>query len=295
MQSRGLNKETIDSISTYIDNLDYTEPLYQNYDVLRNNIDALDLKGSSKASIFNAIKNIDSLNHIDETINNLDDAILKSYMNESVKVYRALKGVPEENLTNMVGKNLNNKGYTSTTPVYDSSFAKYDEYNTVIEMNIPKGTQGIDIRRFSAYDVENEILLNENYLTVFDVKKRTVDKNGKEKNIIKGYVLSKDKSGYAEIYNQEQSLIQNKKEKVWDKIVNKIKSLFSKKDETYKYVAHNESREVIGTNEKTKEDFKKNLKVKDIPICSPSKTENQILNIKNNNLPNTYYEHNAYE
>ena len=209
LQARGLNKETIDNISNYINDLDYSKPLHENYDILRNNIDSLDLPGSSKASMFTATKNMNNLNHIDETINSLDDALSKSYINESVKVYRALKGVPEESLTNMVGKSFNNKGYTSTTPVYESSFAKYDEYNTVIEMNIPKGTQGIDITRFSDYDsVENEILLNDNDLTVFETKKGIIDKNEKSKNIIKGYALSKDRSGYENL--EEKNMLINK-------------------------------------------------------------------------------------
>ena len=80
LQARGLNKETIDNISNYINDLDYSKPLHENYDILRNNIDSLDLPGSSKASMFTATKNMNNLNHIDETINSLDDALSKSYI-----------------------------------------------------------------------------------------------------------------------------------------------------------------------------------------------------------------------
>ncbi len=206
LEARGLNNESIQKISNYIGNLDYNVPLYKNYDIMKDNIDKLYYPNSIKASVLATIKDINNLVHIDKTINSLDDVLSKSSINESLIVYRALKNFPKEKLDVMNGITINNKGYMSTTPVYESSFAKYSDYNTVMEIYIPKGTQGIDITRFSDYDnVENEILLNENDLTIFETKIGVIDKNGEEKNIIKGYVLSKKRDIYDGLYNNTKT------------------------------------------------------------------------------------------
>ena len=193
LQTRRIPNETIDIIITSISNLDYRKPLYLNYDCMKEIIDKLNISSSNKASILGTIQNINKLIHIDKTINQLDDALSKSMVDESIKVYRALKGVTKKSLVSMDNQVIHNPGYTSTTPIYDDCFAKYDDYDTVIEMSIPKGTQGLDITRFSDYDsVENEILLYDNDLIVYDINMGIKDKNNKEMNFIKGYVVSND-------------------------------------------------------------------------------------------------------
>ena len=135
-----------------------------------------------------------------------------------MKLYRAVKSsylekaLPEgADLSSLVGKTVSNNGQTSTSPLYDSSFAKYDDYDTVFEIYAPEGSRGSYITELSAYDnVEQEVLLNPNDLYITNVQKGVIDKNGKTKNVLQALALSKDRECYKEIEqlkgkNKEQS------------------------------------------------------------------------------------------
>ena len=88
-----------------------------------------------------------------------------------------------EDLSSLVGKSISNKGQTSTSPLYDSSFASLDEYDTVIEIYTPEGSRGAYIAELSAYDkTEQEVLLNPNDLYITGVQTSVTDKNGRTKN-----------------------------------------------------------------------------------------------------------------
>lgn len=50
-----------------------------------------DMPKSTLASINTAIKCMNSLNHIDETLYQLDDALSKARIPSAIKVYRAIK------------------------------------------------------------------------------------------------------------------------------------------------------------------------------------------------------------
>lgn len=194
LKYRGTTSTNIEKINCYILQLDYTKPLYLNYNITGDYIKNLDLPMSTKATILSAVKNLDILNRIDEIIFNLEDALLKSSIKEDIKVYRAIKDFPIEKIDNLNGQIFPNDGFVSTTPFYNSSFAKYESYNTVFEIYISEGTLGLDINRFSDYsNVENEILLNNFDLYIFDVKLNITDENLLIKNIIKGYAVSRTK------------------------------------------------------------------------------------------------------
>ena len=154
------------------------------------------LPSNCYASVNSAIKHMNSLTHIDGTIANLDDALSKARLPSSIRVFRALK--THGNYPSNVSY-IENEGYTSTSPLYDTSFAKYDEFDIVMELYLPKGTKGIYITPLSDYDtVEQEVLLDTNEIYVTTVQPNTIDQNGKRKTHIKGLLLSKEREGYEE-------------------------------------------------------------------------------------------------
>ncbi len=137
---------------------------------------------------------MNSLNHIDETLYYLDDALSKSIIPKAIKVYRAIKTKGNATLDILNGKHSNNEGYISTSPLYDSSFAKYDDYDTVLELFVPSGSKGIFITPLSDYDtVEQEVLFGPSNIYYTDVQHGVIDKNGKLKTIVKAILVSKDK------------------------------------------------------------------------------------------------------
>ena len=113
-----------------------------------------------------------------------------------MKLYRAVKssylekGLKEgEDLSSLVGKSISNKGQTSTSPLYDSSFASLDEYDTVFEIYAPKGSRGSYIAELSAYDkTEQEVLLNPTIYILQMFKLVLLTKMGEQKMYYRHYV-----------------------------------------------------------------------------------------------------------
>ena len=140
-------------------------------------------------------------------------------------------------LENYIGKSISNKGYTSTTLLYKLSFAKYDDYDTVMEIYAPKGTLGSYIAQLSDYDnTEQEVLLNSNDIYFLDARKNVRDPNGKIKTVLKCLLLSKERECYKgidkrqEIPNTQQSLENNLpvKQNRFSRFFNRIRSKFTK-------------------------------------------------------------------
>ena len=97
----------------------------------------------------------------------------------------------------------------STSLLYDSSFAKYDDYDIVLEIYVPKGSRGSYITELSAYDnAEQEVLLNPNDLYITNVQKGIIDKHGKRKNVLQALALSKDRECYKEIEQSKEKNIE---------------------------------------------------------------------------------------
>lgn len=221
LEAREMDVGNFDEFRKIIQELDYNKPVHENYDMLKNALEKLDIPKNCLTSMNSAIKNFNSLEHIYETIKQLDDGLSKARLPESMKVYRAIKSNPDMNLKELEGQMAENKGYTSTSPIYDSSFAKYDEYNTVLELYLPKGTKGIYIDDFSDYEgTEHEVLLDANDVFYTNLNANVTDKNGKTKNILSGVVFSKDRECYKEAIDNHQI---NKQKQ--DAIVNSESSL----------------------------------------------------------------------
>ena len=206
LQTRGLSQEQISNIEDYIERLDFNRPVYENYGMINQYMAEMNIPRSCYPSVCTAVKSMDSLEHIDTTLANLDEGLSKSRLPQSMKLYRAIKTNGEINFKDYIGKSINNKGYTSTSPLYDSSFAKYDDYDTVMEIYVPKGTQGSYITQLSDYgNTEQEVLLNPSDIYVVDAQKGVIDQNGRTKTVLKGLLLSKERECYKGIDKKQET------------------------------------------------------------------------------------------
>lgn len=211
LQTRGVSQTDIDKIKQFVKSADYESTLHSNYDMANEYMEQIGLQQNSRVSVRSAMQSMDRCTHIDETIASLDEGLGSTHLDKSMKLYRAVKssylekGLKEgEDLSSLVGKSISNKGQTSTSPLYDSSFASLDEYDTVFEIYAPKGSRGSYIAELSAYDkTEQEVLLNPNDLYITDVQTGVVDKNGRTKNVLQALCLSKDRECYKEVEQQK--------------------------------------------------------------------------------------------
>lgn len=208
----GFPQEHISQIHDYVNGLDYSKPLHENWQATTGYLEQYGIPRKYTAAINSTVMHKNSLAHLDETLSSLDQG-LTTRLPESMKLTRAVKGEylmsqlqPGEDLTSLVGRRIEETGYSSTSPIYDTSFAKYDDYDVVYDIYAPKGTQGTSITPFSSYGTaEEEVLLNSNDLYITDVVPGVVDKNGRTKTVLKSVMLSKDKTCYKGIGGKEQT------------------------------------------------------------------------------------------
>lgn len=213
LKGRGVSDSDIEKMKQYVKSVDYGSALHENYDVANEYMEQQGLQSNSRVSVRSAIQSMDRCHHIDETIAALDEGLGNTHLSKPMKLYRAVKssyleqGLKDgEDLTSLVGKSISNKGQTSTSPLYDSSFASLDEYDTVFEIYTPQGSRGSYIAELSAYDkTEQEVLLNPNDLYITDVQTGVVDKNGRTKNVLQALCLSKDRECYREVEQQRNN------------------------------------------------------------------------------------------
>lgn len=208
----GFPQEHISQIHDYVNGLDYSKPLHENWQATTRYLEQYGIPRKYTAAINSTVMHKNSLAHLDETLSSLDQG-LTTRLPESMKLTRAVKGEylmrqlqPDEDLTSLIGRRIEETGYSSTSPIYDTSFAKYDDYDVVYDIYAPKGTQGISITPFSSYGTaEEEVLLNSNDLYITDVIPGIIDKNGRTKTVLKSVMLSKDKTCYKGIGGKEQT------------------------------------------------------------------------------------------
>lgn len=214
LQARGVQQEDIEKMKQFVKDADYDEtPLHDSYDTANRYMEQIGLKQNSRVSVRSAMQSMHRCTHIDETIASLEEGIGSTNMPKSMKLYRAVKSSylekglkPGENLSSLVGKSISNNGQTSTSPLYDSSFASLDEYDSVFEIYTPKGSRGSYIAELSAYDkTEQEVLLNPNDLYITGVQTGVVDKNGRTKNVLQALCLSKDRECYRGIDKEQET------------------------------------------------------------------------------------------
>ncbi len=212
LQLRGMPEEQISEVQKFIETLNLDRPVHENFNSVNEYISQMNIPRNCYSPICTAVSGMDKLKHIDITIESLDEGLSKSKLPESIKLYRAIKTNGQRQPEDYLGKSMSNEGYTSTSPLYESSFAKYDDYDTVMEIYAPKGTQGTYMTELSDYDnVEQEVLLNSNDIYVIDAQKGVIDQNGRTKTVVKGLLLSKQRECYKGIDKQKTSISSEKR------------------------------------------------------------------------------------
>lgn len=207
LQLRGMSEEQIFEVQKFIETLNLDRPVHENFTSVNEYINQMNIPRNCYSPICTAVSGMDKLKHIDTTIESLDEGLSKSKLPESIKLYRAIKTNGQRQPEDYLGKSMSNNGYTSTSPLYESSFAKYDDYDTVMEIYAPKGTQGTYMTELSDYDnVEQEVLLNPNDIYVIDAQKGVIDQNGRTKTVVKSLLFSKERECYRGIDKQKTSI-----------------------------------------------------------------------------------------
>lgn len=209
----GFPQEQISKIHEFVNGLDYSKPLHENWRATTEYLQKYGISRKYTAAINSTVMHKNSLEYLDETLSSLDKG-LQTRLPESMKLTRAVKSdfiarqlQAGEDITSLVGRRIEETGYSSTSPIYDSSFAKYDDYDVVYDIYAPKGTQGTSITPFSSYGTaEEEILLNANDVYITDVRQNVVDQNGRTKIVLKALMLSKDKRCYRGISGKTQEI-----------------------------------------------------------------------------------------
>lgn len=248
LKGRDVSEADIEKMKQFVQNADYQFPLHSNYDIANKYMEQMGFKQNARVSVRSAMQSIYRCTHIDETIAELEGGLSNTHLVKPMKLYRAVKssylekGLEKgEDLRCLLGKTISNKGQTSTSPLYDSSFASLDDYDTVFEIYVPQGTRGAYIAELSAYDkTEQEVLLNPNDLYITGVQTGITDKNGRTKNVLQALCLSKDRECYKEIeQTQEQAKSQNyrqstsstnlpTKQNIFSRFFNQIRARFLK-------------------------------------------------------------------
>ena len=121
-----------------------------------------------------------------------------SFIKPFMKKYGALFNFDMSNLDEVYasiktleGKEFGDLGYMSTSPGYDTSFAKLSHYPVVLDITAPTGTKGAYINQISGfYNLENELLLaRDTTLRITEILPPAVDTNGNDKIVVKCVII----------------------------------------------------------------------------------------------------------
>ncbi len=117
-------------------------------------------------SICAAIRKIHIAVNATSTIQKLCSAIQKNSTDKPLTVYRALKRPVDS-------REVISRGLMSASRSEETSFAKYEEYQTVLKVHIPAGTPCVNVEPFSVYDtVEAELLFPPNVIRITEQENR---------------------------------------------------------------------------------------------------------------------------
>ena len=123
---------------------------------------------------------------------------VRSFIKPFMKKYGALFSFDMSNLDEVYasiktleGKEFGDLGYMSTSPGYDTSFAKLSHYPVVLDITAPTGTKGAYINQISGfYNLENELLLaRDTTLRITEILPPAVDTNGNYKIVVKCVII----------------------------------------------------------------------------------------------------------
>ena len=158
--------------------------------------------------VYNHVKNIIKTKTKLDKISLTIKKTLKNQIAKNTVLHRGVKQSflrkilkDESDINALVGKKIEEKGFTSTSLFYNMSFSGRYKYGFPIYMKIyvPKGSEGMDITPYSKYQNEYEFLCNANDLYIFDVEKDYIDERGNKRIMLKCFLLSKDRECYKDI------------------------------------------------------------------------------------------------
>lgn len=173
LEERKVSSEQISMILEFVKGLDYSNPLHKNYELSNAFLEENGLRRIIRPTVNTCIKNINSLEKIDYTIAQIDDALDRATLGKSATLYRGIS-LEEDQIKIMLQDGiLNNEGYTSTSTTYENSFIKYPKCNVGLIMSCDEDAKGIEIAPFSDYgSSEKEILLAPNTFEISNLSER---------------------------------------------------------------------------------------------------------------------------
>ena len=219
MKEENFDNRLLDEIYKYIVNIDYSLPLYKNLNELDLFLEKYELEDKYLIIIKNSIRNLDNYYQMDEIIEDMNK-ILERNIDKSIILYKVVKtdkllSILNSDIDSSIGKKIDESSYLDANIFIDEDNLLEDE--SILEIYVPKNTQGIFVNPFSEDKNEESVLLNncELYVISFD------------KNKIKVIALSKDKKCYKNIDNMV-------KDGSYNNYKNQIRNIFESKDEDSK-------------------------------------------------------------
>ena len=209
----GYNSKDIKLVLKFILSLDYKNPLYISLDSLIKYFKNFKIYDDTFIISKVFLKKIDLLYNIEDTIDSLNECI-KHELPNSVVLYKSFKTSSLKVLIDKLSKTekvvlFKGKSFTSTSTLYDDPLVNADGNDVILKIYVPKGTKGILVSPFSNTNSSiEEVLLDEYEFYASEINTKFIDKNNKQKLLIKGLLISKDKSGYKDL-EQEQIITEN--------------------------------------------------------------------------------------
>ena len=190
LDARGMSEEEIKKVFNYCEEAIGFSPLAKQYEYIKTLV-----KSPYDTSVCTYLRNLERLENIEKTVENLKSC-LNHPIGHELTVYRAVdeKWMKEklgiEDLSEAVGRELPKDSFMSTSLGYGTSFAKYDEYNVVFEIKVPKEAKGFYGTSVSTYGSdEDELLLKDARVVLGKVNPNFIDEKGKQKILIEAEVI----------------------------------------------------------------------------------------------------------
>ncbi len=201
LDETSLNNQEKNFIKDYVIQLDYNKPLYYNYEKVKKHCTIKNYKKSDIYTINSIVNKIQNFYNLPSTIKDLKQG-LSNTNNQPMILYRAVKSdflkkkfdIDITKPNDCIGKKIIDNGFTSTSILYKSSFAKYKDYDVVFKIYAPKNTNLTCITPFSVYgDEEFEVLCDSNDLIIYEATPNFIDEFGHKKTLFKTLMISKNK------------------------------------------------------------------------------------------------------
>lgn len=171
-------EQACDALS-FVRNIAYGCNLNDKYEWAKNYASENLMPSRAVYTLLSIIKDMHKIEHLPELYWLINNALDKSISTERTVVYRGAQCKYDDDLTV-----LHPQGFLSTSESLETSFAKYEQYPCVLEIEVPAGTRAMNIAPFSDYgDAEKEILITGVKLYVDEIAYCETD-NGEKQVVI---------------------------------------------------------------------------------------------------------------